>query len=512
MRKWFASLAALGLVNAAATAQTIPSLDCWPLFGYDNGVGGTGWKVIYPTGAGDRFNVDFNADLAGLNVVGLALDMVSTNPGGSIGQVAYCTSNFGVDSTGTTPDTVGGVISGSSAWGTSGVPASSAAFCGAYVGLDFADFTAGSDVHAVMTMVTGDTTLWLCSDTSAAQGRSYFTTNNYATTAIPFTVNWMMRAVYGGTPGSFTINGATAVNVRDDGTLALQFWGTAGTTGYLQGLFLGGTTFIALPGFVVPTGQCNFVPPGTGPDNGVLSGSLAGSCPPVGLSLSFGAFWLDNTNLKANGHATITLTNLASFTVTSTSKACCPLPCYGINDDGVLDSIIWKVAYPSTSGDWFNVKCGPVPTGVTNLLSMEAPCWDFNGTGGTFKDAGAYKANLGLDPTGNTMDPASPISAVGGASASVAPGASQWGYPATLFDFADVAATLGSIVHIGLHFNTGDTGLWQASDTDAADINPTIPSGCGVLPNTTSFFTSNNFTTSAIPFSTVNAMQILHWN
>lgn len=508
MRKWFASLAAVGLVAAAASAQSIPQLGCYLQVGYDNGVPGVGWKISFPTGAGDRMSVDFNADLAGRPIAGMALDLWSTGPGGALGQVAFCTSNFAVDSTGTTPDAIGGIISGTVA-PTGVVPTSSAGFCPGYVGVDLANFTAGTDVHSVMTMATGDSSLWQCADTSVAAGRSYFTTNTYATPAIPFTVNWMQRAVTTGTPGSYTINGTTAASVSDSGFLSFEFWGTAGTTGYLQGLFLG-PTFIALPGFVIPTGQCNFTPPGSGPDNGALQGNLTG-CPPVGLSLSFGAFFLDNTNIKPNGHPTVTLTNLASFTVTSATGTCNPLLCYGVADDGVLDSFIWKVGYPSGTGDWFNVKCGPVPAGVTNLLSMEAPCWDFGGFGGTFQSAGAYAANLGLDSTGNTMDPASPISAVGGSSAAVAAGSAQWGYPATVFDFADVGATLGSIVHIGLRFQTGDTVLWQASDTDTVDDD--AGNDCAKpFPNTTSFFSSDNFSTTAIPFSTVNVMQRLIWN
>src|SRR5262249_58410661 len=104
----------------------------------------------------------------------------------------FCTSNLSVDPTGTTPDSINGVISGATN-PTGVVPASSAGFCPGYVGVDLTDFTGGTDTHAVMTMVTGDTVLWQCSDTGAPAGRSYFTTNNYSTAAIPNSVNLMMR-------------------------------------------------------------------------------------------------------------------------------------------------------------------------------------------------------------------------------------------------------------------------------------------------------------------------------
>lgn len=509
MRKWFASLAAVGLVTAAATAQSIPCIFAYQQTGYDNGVPSTGWKVNYPTLAGDRFSVDFDGDVAGANVVGLVADLWSTGPGGVLGQVAFCTSNFGVDSTGTTPDIVGGVVAGTTA-PTGVVPNSSAGFCPGFVGIDLPDFTAGNDLHGVLTMATGDSVLWLCSDTAAPAGRTYFTTNSYTTTALPFSVNWMMRAAKTGTPGTYTINGVTAASVADNGFLSLEFWGTAGTGAYLQGIFIG-SSFIPVPAFAIPTGTCNFAP-GFAANSGDLNGNITG-CPPVGTSVSFGAFFLDATNPKPNGHPKATLTNLASFTVTSQSKACCPLPCFGILDDGIVDATFWKVVYPSTGGDWISVKLGAIPAGVNNLLSTEVCCYDTGGAGGQFQSVGVYAANFGVDSTGNTLDPASPISEVTGAAASVPAAVSQWTFPGVTFDFADVAATTGSVVHLGVNWNSGDTVLWEASDSDGIDDpNASSPNDCGVIPNTTSFFTSNNFTSTAIPFTFANAMQRLTWN
>src|SRR5262249_38164519 len=152
-----------------------------------------------------------------------------TGPGSALGQLAFCTSNLTLDPTGTTPDLLNGVIS--SLTSPTGLPSSSAGFCASFTGFDLPDFSGSTDTHAVLGVATGTTALWLCSDTGLPAGRSYFTTNAYATSAIPLTyLNWMIRAVVVGTPGSFTINDQVTAHVGDSDPLRFTFWGTAGTS------------------------------------------------------------------------------------------------------------------------------------------------------------------------------------------------------------------------------------------------------------------------------------------
>src|SRR5258705_6252497 len=84
MRKWFVSLAVLGLAATAATAQVIPGAIANSLFQVsedDNGAE-TSFKIFYPTVAGEAYNVDFNADGAGMTVMGVAIQLyVSSRQG-----------------------------------------------------------------------------------------------------------------------------------------------------------------------------------------------------------------------------------------------------------------------------------------------------------------------------------------------------------------------------------------------------------------------------------------------
>src|SRR5262245_36292804 len=111
MRKWFASLAVLGLASAA-TAQTLgpppPTGGCGQsqsLF-FDDGTAETSWKVRNPTGHKDAFNVDFD-DLAGnMTVTGIALNTFQSGSSGTFGirYVSLCPDNLAVSSLGKTPD------------------------------------------------------------------------------------------------------------------------------------------------------------------------------------------------------------------------------------------------------------------------------------------------------------------------------------------------------------------------------------------------------------------------
>jgi hypothetical protein len=83
MRRGFVSLASLGFVAATATAQTIPANIANSLFqvAEDDGAAEVAFKITYPTAAGEAYNVDFNADGAGMTVMGVAVGLRLDRPG-----------------------------------------------------------------------------------------------------------------------------------------------------------------------------------------------------------------------------------------------------------------------------------------------------------------------------------------------------------------------------------------------------------------------------------------------
>lgn len=505
MRKWFASLAVLGLAVTAASAQTLNPCIGFETVGYDDGGAESAWKVAAPTGAGDAFNVDFNTDAAGRDILGVSMSAEATGSGSGLLYIAIC-GDAAFDGTGHTPD-LGSPLSILN--NPTPVPNVASGFCPGFVAYDLPDINTGVGLHAVMNFPTGDSVTWLCADQSSVAGRSYFTTNSYSTPAVPFTLNWMMRLAagpnFGGAGGVFTINGGTAVTVSQNTQVSLTFWSSCATqpTLYMQMLNVG-TSLIAVPGVVLQTGLLNGSPTGALANAGILCGNLPCAAP-VGATIVFSAFYADNCSLKKNGNPNIFLTNTASFTVQG-NCSCNPCVAYGQKDDGVLDGTIWKVQNPAGTADYFNVNLG-ANSCATNALNVEAASWDFCGSGPCWAEVGLYNANLTLDPTGGTpLLPA--LTSVGGASACMAPGSATWGYPATVYDFPDFA--LGtSAYHIATKWASSDSCTWIASDTDAAD-DPSC--GHGSIPSTASYFTVDAYATPAILFSATNWMMKLNWN
>ena len=533
MRKWFTSLAVLGLMSAVATAQTLgppPSVggcgQSQSLF-WDDGTAEFSWKVNQPTGALDSFNVDFE-DLAGtMTVTGISLNTFQSTSSGPIGirYVGLCPDNLTVDSLGHTPDlgsplTMLGNLSGTVV--ITGNPGVTAGFCPGALVYDVPDVTVATTggEHTVMAALTGDSGTWMCADTSGS-GHSYFTLNNYSTPAIAFSTNVQMRIVGTVVPSGgsayMTINNvANAVDVRQATDVTATLWSSAATqpTFYLQGAFITGFPFIPAPGLVLQTGMENFVPIAD-PFQGTLCGPIG--CPPAGLVFDFGAFYIDNANLKKNGNGTITLTNLVRCSITGFNHCGYYCPCFGTRDDGVLDSRIWSVQNPAGSKDFFNTHTGPfVDTATGNLCgtaitSIEAASWDFCGHGPSWASFGIYPSNTVLDPTGGTPDLVNPF--VLATTLSMAPGAADFSFPATVYDFPDVTSTavLTGIrdSHVACQWASGDTCTWIASDTDAVDDD--AGNDCASLPTTVSYFTLNGYSTTAIPFPTALWMQRINW-
>jgi hypothetical protein len=289
---------------------------------------------------------------------------------------------------------------------------------------------------------------------------------------------------------------------------------------YLQGAIITGFPFIPLPQILLATGLENFVPI-SDLTQGTLCGPIATSapCPPVGLFFALGAFYIDNDDLKPSGKGKIKSTNFVGCTIVAGSTAICyPCLCFGDVDDGFLDGWIWKVQNPAGPFDYFNNRFDnldaaasstcTVTNPVTSVTAIEASSWDFCGTGPTWASIGIYTANTALDSTGNTPDLASPV--VTATTLSMAPFASDFSYPATVYDFPDIFTSTNSalasstILHVAMQWAPGDSCTWIGSDTDSLDDNfssTNCTADPAPLTSTVSFFSSTGYTTPALAFT-----------
>jgi hypothetical protein len=544
MRQWFASLAVLGL-SAVATAQTIPVPPVGGLgqsqsiFFHDSSAA-TSWKVSYPTFAGDAFSVDFDQLATGMNVTGVALNYWQTATAGqNIRYIAIAPDSI-IDTLGHTPDLTAAVSMLGSLNGTVNITGElppSAGFCPGDVGYDLPDVTLGTGgFHVVTSALTGDTATWLCSDTSAPDGRSYFTANNYSSTAVALGGHDLMVRVIGQislTPGSgpsayMTVNNATGtVDIAQAGLIGATLWSACAIqpTLYIQGVQIPSYPFFQVPALILATGYENGSPIADskqGTVQGFLSDPSTGPCIPAGVQFAVYGFYLDNCDLKKNGKPKLKQTNSVTVNVVADPANCNPCFCFGQVDDGVLDSNIWKVQNPAGSNDYHNVNHGGTDGNgngcvSTSVTSFQIASWDFCGTGST---TGPSWASIGLYE-GSTADPAgSPDFSAVIASAttlSMANFAGDWGYPATTYDFPDVFVSTSSALanmtngHVAAKWPTGDTCIWMASDTNgSSDSGPTA--NCSTIPSTTSYFTLNGYSTAAIQVTNINWMMKIDFN
>ena len=493
MRKFWASLAALSLA-AAASAQTIDGSKL-AYCRYDDGTGESGWKVNAPTTSGDGFSVDFNADCAGKTILGVCVETFETGVVASNGYVGIYPDNLGVDATGATPDLGSPLAELLHPTGLNG-----AAGCGSPVTYDTADVALGSSgVHASYSQAAGDSVLWLCADTnSPVAGRSYFTTNNYATPAIPFSVNWVIGLGYKRKAGTFLVNGSdTKVTIVEGGTLSLDLSGDSDGSPWLGC-------------YVIKIGPLTFGPfylpfiwnSSFGPTPPITVPCGSGAAP---FTLCWTAFWGDSDDKKKNGKAKIKTTcNTVAVCVLDDPTDCGTIcACFGLSDDTVLDATIWKVQNPAGSLDFFNVRyvchTGSMITGV------EAASWDFCGSSQSWATVGVYAGDNPVDPSGNT--PGTLLTSA--ATTTIAPFASDWTYPATFYDVTDIPVSSTTVYHGAVQWNPGDTCVWIGSDTDGTD--DASPPDCGKIPGSTSFFTLDGYATPAILFTSANWMIKIDW-
>jgi hypothetical protein len=532
MRSWFASLAVVGAMTAVATAQTLgpppPVGGCGQsqsLF-WDDGSAETSWTVNSPTHHGDAFNVDFDELAGNMTVTGIALGTWQANsptaPPVAIGvrYVALCPDNLAVDSLGRTPDiknplSILGSFKGGGPGGTplTGGPGVSAGFCPGMVVYDVPDVTVATSggVHTVMSFMTQDSSTFICSDINTQSGKSGFTTSKYQTPATALPSGSLQMRIVGVVPtgtGSayMTINnGASNVSVSQTATVWATLWSTAAVqpTLYLQGVFITGFPFIAVPNLILQTGLENFSPI-SDLTQGTLCGPIGPPCPPL-ITFGFGAFYIDNADLKPNGNGKIKQTNTVTVTLTSDPAGCNPCLCFGQVDDGGMDSTIWKVLSPAGPNDYFTNKLNHfdpntsapcvVPATVT---SIQVASWDFCGTTNSWASVGLYPASTSLGPT--TPDVSNPVALA--TTLAVAPNAADWAYPATLYDFPDVNSSTNTTLanattlHVAVQWAPGDSCLWVGSDNAGTDDDGTSLGSCTKVPGSVTFFTTNGFTTA----------------
>lgn len=547
MRKWFASLGVLGFASAAM-AQTMPVP---PVGGcgesqmifFDDGSAETSWKVSYPTGAGDAFNLDFDDLAGGMTARGVALNtFLSTNTGPlGIRYIALCSDNIGLDSTGHTPDlssplSILGSLTGSTI--VTGSPGISAGYCSGFVGYDLPDVTIPSTggLHTVTTCVTGDTGTWLCSDltnANASNGRSYFTINNYSTPALALSAKLQMRLIADVNvtepTGSayFTVNNfPVAVSFSQTDNVTTTLWSNCATqpTLYFQGAFITGYPFIPAPALVLSTGFENFSTISDSQQGtvcGPASDPSSGPCVPAGLVFKFGAFYLDNCDLTKKGKSKVKLTNLVTCTITPSPKKCNPCVCWGQFDDGQVENF-WKDQNPAGPADYFNVRFGsfidpnsglPCQSKVSDFqIPTYDTCTIFSAGNPNPKwgSIGLYTANTGVDSTGNTPDLSNPV--VSATSLSYTPGVLDFSYPCSTYDFPDVNTSTSSALagltngHVVAGWNPGDTCTWMGGDTDGTDDAGTSTDACSTIPSTSTFFTITGYSTAAIQATYANWM------
>ena len=222
MRKFLAPLA-MAVLAGAVSAQTVNSrcINCkieW------DGSPESCWKVNNPSTASDVFSVDIDAKCAGLQVVAICAEFCDTNPaaGARPGFLSINPDNLVVDPTGTTPDKLNPCVAVVKPTGNPGT------FCTDVVAYNVPDKCLGStNLHVLQGFCPNDSSLWLCADSAGPQfGNSYFTTDCYATPAIPFTVNWVLGAGVIPKPVRFWANGGTSTTINELDNVALLFVGS----------------------------------------------------------------------------------------------------------------------------------------------------------------------------------------------------------------------------------------------------------------------------------------------
>jgi hypothetical protein len=506
MKKLLASVAVLGLAVSASAQDGNPGNYIRINGGVlHDGVNETAYKVQNPSGPSDYWNNDMDTDAAGRYMGAFIIDYLENGGfAGNDGDLRLC-----AELTAGVPDLSSGAIifqrANPAVNANDGFNDDSA--------YTVPCTTLGStDMHVVIQQAPGDSHIWIGCDTdSSVGGRTYFTTNGYSGgTSIPFSVDADMvpGEAISGAPGELLVNASSSASVEQNDDVTLMFFGPTTNTLFALYLCAGGNPILQLLPLSF-TKTDNFLA-GPCPGSWALTAPLDCNTP-TGGPFEFCTIYADQSDTKGNGKAKLKLGTSAFLTITA--DAFCSAVCFGIKDDCVLDSTIWKVQNPAGASDWFNVNCGTASSGVGTLTGVSISSWDFCGFGPCWAEAGIYPANFSVDPAGCTPDVSSPLATVGGSSACMAPAAGDWGCPLTFYDTADVKANTTTNYHVASQWPTGDSCMWLGSDTDGIDTtNP--GSGCGTaIPSTgcESLFTTNSYSSAGVGFTGANWMMQIDW-
>jgi len=500
-RSWAAALLVAGAAAPLTSAQTIDVRGFYRC-GFDDGTGESGWKVNAPTTLGDFFSVDFDRECAGTKVVALCVDTFETGTVAKNGRLGIYPDDLTISPSGDTPDLGSPLAEMLCPTGLNG-----ASSCSGGIGYDIADVALGSTgVHAAYVQAPGDSVLWLCADSNGpVAGRSYFTTNSYATPAIPFTVNWMIGLCSVPRSGQFFVNGEKDATIIEGEDIVLDLWGNFSKTGerfLVCYKALGRSFWLPVAG---RTGDGSGVP---------WIGRLGpfvypcGYGVPLPLTIDFTAVWEDTCDVKPSGRPRLRLSDAARLTIETDPTLCgCLDPCFGVKDEGILGATIWKVQNPAGSLDFFNVNHGTAPKIPVTITGVEAMTWEFCGATQCWQDVGVYAGDNPVDPSGNT--PGTPLAQIGCRKAVIPAYASDWAYPATYYDTPDLETNTTIVYHGAVQWKSGDTCVWIGSDT--CDCHGGPYSDCSKLPSDSSFFTLDGYATPAILFSSANWQIKLDW-
>jgi hypothetical protein len=506
MRKLFVGIGLLSMVSVAH-AQVVnpqpedPGTDCKAYYG---AIGGW-FKVNNPSIAGDWFNVDYDTTAASCTVTGICIEIWDTL------AVPEIMPALGVYPESTafpnTPDTTSAIAAvGAAVASTDGF--------GDLVYYPLPCVHLGStDVHVAGNWNSGDSTSWVGADTAGPiNNRSFATSTGYAAGAGGIGLNWVagLQVVpAGGTKGTLLVNGSTSATVSVYSTMCLTVWLAQPGLSFILYFCPSGIPFLQLLPVAFTVTNSPFFPAAC--DNG-WQVCIAAECGFVtgGIPIEFCVIYQDPCNPKANGKPSLQLSPPAGVTVTDAGNAC--NGCYGVRDDGSHEGFFWKITNPSGSSDWFNVNFGTASAstaagaGGTSITSVEMGYSDNCGVANSWVSVGEHPANFTLDPTGATPDL--------NAGSAVAPAATVAGqthtgvYPGSVYDIPDIAINTTDIYHAAVGWNSGDTCLWIASDSDGTDPN----SGCGSpFPNSFSGLTQDGYTNAASAATVANWAIKINW-
>lgn len=507
MRNLFVGLSMLAM-TATASAQVVSPEPPDP--GTDEkllvpGSISTWVKINNPSTSGDWFNVDFDQTAQSCTVVGIAIEIWDTWGAGEI------MPNLGVYPESTTfantPDTANPIAS------FAAQVASTDGF-NDIVYYPLPCFHLGStDVHVAGNWRSGDSAAWVGGDTvGAINNRSFVTTTSYASGASGIGLNWVAGLEIvpaAGTVGTLLLNGVINDTVSVYDTMCITAWLAAPNLTFILYFCPGGVPFLQLLPVAFTVSNSPFFPAAC--DNG-WQVCIATECGFVtgGIPIEFCMVYQDPLNPKANGKPSLQQSNTTSIVVTDASNAC--NGCYGVRDDGFHEGFFWKITNPSGSSDWFNVNFGTASAttaagaGGTSIVSVEMGISENCGTTQNWVQVGEHNPNLTLDPTGATPD-----TSTGSFLTSPTVAASQTHnavYPATVYDIADLPINTTDIYHAAVGWQSGDTCLWIASDTDGTDPN----SGCGSpFPNSWSGLAQDGYTNAASPATVANWAIKVNW-